>query len=108
MTYGSELHNYLGKGVPQEYGGNGPPLSEAGITPKYSNTDENKQQLRASSIPAAEKNIDDSTTTKPPGLSTETNVVTPAIAPTSAADARAPLDPSPEVSGKPAEKADVA
>lgn len=36
MTYGSELHKYLGSELPKEYGGTGGPLTEHAITPKYS------------------------------------------------------------------------
>ncbi|TKA63062.1 hypothetical protein B0A55_10186 [Friedmanniomyces simplex] len=32
MTYGSSLQQYLGDGVPEEYGGIGPPLSESAMT----------------------------------------------------------------------------
>ncbi|KAF2717084.1 CRAL/TRIO domain-containing protein [Polychaeton citri CBS 116435] len=39
MTYGSELFKYLGKGVPKEYGGEGPELEGSAITPKYDGGD---------------------------------------------------------------------
>lgn len=35
MTYGSELHKYLGNEVPKEYGGSGEPLAEHALTPNY-------------------------------------------------------------------------
>ena len=35
MTYGSELHAYLGDGVPKEYGGTGPELEGSALTVKY-------------------------------------------------------------------------
>ncbi|CAD0096002.1 unnamed protein product [Aureobasidium vineae] len=35
MSYGEELHKYVGKGVAKEYGGEGPGLEEAGVTPGY-------------------------------------------------------------------------
>jgi hypothetical protein len=35
MTYGSELHKYLGPDVAGEYGGEGPALVEVAKTPKY-------------------------------------------------------------------------
>lgn len=35
LSYGSELHGYLGEGVPGEYGGKGPGLKEVGVTPDY-------------------------------------------------------------------------
>lgn len=35
MTYGSELHAYLGDAVPKEYGGTGPSLAESAMTVSY-------------------------------------------------------------------------
>jgi hypothetical protein len=35
MTYGSELHKYLGPAVAKEYGGNGPDLKTVSKTPRY-------------------------------------------------------------------------
>lgn len=35
MTYGNTLSQYLGDGVPKEYGGNGPSLRESAMTVKY-------------------------------------------------------------------------
>ena len=35
MTYGSELRTYLGDGIPKEYGGTGPALTECAMTVAY-------------------------------------------------------------------------
>jgi len=35
MSYGEELHKYLGPGVPKAYGGSGPELQGTAATPKY-------------------------------------------------------------------------
>lgn len=35
MSYGTELAGYLGKEIPEEYGGKGKALKEVGVTPKY-------------------------------------------------------------------------
>ncbi|TIA54074.1 phosphatidylinositol transfer protein SFH5 [Aureobasidium pullulans] len=35
MSYGEELHKYLGASVGKEYGGQGPELEENSVTPKY-------------------------------------------------------------------------
>lgn len=35
LTYGSELHNYLGSDIPSDYGGKGAPLKEIGLEPNY-------------------------------------------------------------------------
>lgn len=35
MTYGNQLHQYLGDGIPKEYGGTGPTLQEGAMTVKY-------------------------------------------------------------------------
>jgi hypothetical protein len=35
MTYGKQLHTYLGSDIPKEYGGSGAPLQEKALTPKY-------------------------------------------------------------------------
>jgi len=35
MSYGEELHKYLGDGVGKAYGGNGPELEENSVTPSY-------------------------------------------------------------------------
>lgn len=36
MSYGSELHKYLGSSVSKAYGGSGSALQGSGETPKYS------------------------------------------------------------------------
>ncbi len=35
MTYGNQLHMYLGDDIPKEYGGTGAPLQEHALTPRY-------------------------------------------------------------------------
>lgn len=35
MSYGEELHKYLGEGVAKAYGGSGPELEENSVTPLY-------------------------------------------------------------------------
>ncbi|CAD0108278.1 unnamed protein product [Aureobasidium uvarum] len=35
MSYGEELHKYVGEDVAKEYGGQGPGLEEVGVTPRY-------------------------------------------------------------------------
>lgn len=35
MSYGTELHKYLGPSVPAAYGGSGSDLTSSSITPKY-------------------------------------------------------------------------
>jgi hypothetical protein len=47
MTYGSELHKYLGPDIAKEYGGSGPALTEVAKTPKYG-------AAGAEGVPAAE------------------------------------------------------
>lgn len=35
LTYGNQLHTYIGDDIPKEYGGNSASLKERGLTPKY-------------------------------------------------------------------------
>ncbi|KXT05542.1 hypothetical protein AC578_3688 [Pseudocercospora eumusae] len=88
MTYGSELYKYLGKEVPKEYGGSGPALREIAVTPKYGATSSEPEAV----APAEEKKDVEPTT----------------IAETQAATTEPVVAATPEVTGKPEEKATVA
>lgn len=35
LTYGNQLHTYIGTDIPREYGGSSASLKERGLTPKY-------------------------------------------------------------------------
>lgn len=35
MSYGAELHKYLGGDAPKEYGGQGPSLAQIALMPRY-------------------------------------------------------------------------
>lgn len=58
MTYGNQLHTYLGSDVPKEYGGTGSPLEGSAITPRYGPV---QSSVEATSTTPAEV-----TTTAPP------------------------------------------
>lgn len=115
MTYGSELHKYLGKSVPKEYGGDGAPLAESAITPNYGNAEVNQANAAPASVPepvpavgdaaVEEKKVEETKVTEPPATTTES---APAV-PVAAAEQAVPVtDSTPEVTGKPEEKATVA
>lgn len=55
LTYGSELHKYLGEDIPQEYGGKGPALASSAITPKYATSETAALETK----PAGEVTTDD-------------------------------------------------
>lgn len=84
MTYGSELHKYLGNDVPKEYGGGGAPLAEVALMPNYGGEGTAAPPAEHKAAPAAE----------------------PVAEPVAAAPAAEQT--TAEVTGKPAEKADVA
>lgn len=88
LTYGSELHNYLGSDIPKDYGGTAAPLAEAGLEPNYAGTEK-----KAEPTP---------TTTPLTGVPTE---ATTAPAPTPVAAAEKPAAPIADAAVKPAEKA---
>ena len=35
LTYGNQLHTYIGTDIPKEYGGDSASLKETGLTPRY-------------------------------------------------------------------------
>lgn len=116
MTYGSELHKYLGGDIPKEYGGTGQSLAEAAITPNYGKSQNDQHTMASAPAPAIapvaaveadsavveEKKVEDSSIANPvvapePVLADPvTSTVIPATGTT------------PEVTGKPEEKATVA
>lgn len=63
MTYGNQLHSYLGSDVPKEYGGNGPSLEESAITPRYAPAQSVEPAVEVTSTTPAEV-----TATAPPEL----------------------------------------
>lgn len=91
MTYGSELHRYLGTEVPKEYGGSGATLAEHALTPNYG--------AGSAAAPAEPKPAEPVETA--PAASAETKAAEP-VAPIDGGETTA------EVTGKPTEKADVA
>jgi phosphatidylinositol transfer protein SFH5 len=47
LTYGNQLHTYIGEDVPKEYGGIGVPLQERSTTPKYGEPETVKKEEAA-------------------------------------------------------------
>ncbi|KAF2167660.1 hypothetical protein M409DRAFT_65798 [Zasmidium cellare ATCC 36951] len=90
MTYGSELHKYLGSEVPKEYGGSGAPLAEHALTPNYG--------AGAAAAPVESKIAEPVPTTAEP-------VEPKAAEPVPIVNGS---ETTAEVTGKPADKADVA
>ena len=122
MTYGSELHKYLGTDIPKEYGGTGAPLAETAITPKYGNEEVTKgtpvvapPAAGSAELPAEEKKVETAavepvaplaSTTEPAAT---TSVTEPAVESAAVPEKlEAVSGTTPEVTGKPEEKATVA
>lgn len=53
LTYGNQLHEYLGSDVPKEYGGKGAPLEGNAITPRYAVADAGESAVAAPAEPPA-------------------------------------------------------
>ncbi|CZT16114.1 related to Phosphatidylinositol transfer protein SFH5 [Ramularia collo-cygni] len=62
MTYGNQLHTYLGSDVPKEYGGTGLPLEGNAITPRYAPV--------GAAVEATSTNQTDATHATPPEVTT--------------------------------------
>ncbi|KAF2769621.1 CRAL/TRIO domain-containing protein [Teratosphaeria nubilosa] len=54
LTYGNQLNQYLGENIPKEYGGNGAPIQEVGMTVKYDTQEKAADGAKAAD--AAEEN----------------------------------------------------
>lgn len=54
MTYGNQLHTYLGSDLPKEYGGTGAALEGSAITPKYAPADSVESAAESTSTTPAE------------------------------------------------------
>lgn len=54
MTYGNQLHTYLGSDIPKEYGGTGASLEGTAITPRYAAAQSGESVVEATSTTPAE------------------------------------------------------
>lgn len=112
MTYGSELHKYLGNEVPKEYGGSGLALAEVALTPKYGG------EAAAAPVEINKENEVPAPVAEPVAATTQPVAAEPAkLEEPKAAEPAAVVEPATtveppattaEVTGMPAGKADVA